>query len=243
MQKPKQAPEAIDPAMQALIEQRASAPDEREFADQAHSIGHRIGKDSDAPLSELFARCGDPEFAFGGCLHGVVMGHDHHGNLEDIAKQCQETTFETELYNRNCAHGVGHGVFSGGTDLNKFLNECSGMFGTVLEPDCQSGVMMEYMLRTHSIAMGAERPAMRLPDCSALREDFRLICAGAAGAYSQYYPDSSIEATVDICQQLGVQEYTEYCYQTTLSRLVAAPEAKTEQFCRLSKADHALCRS
>ena len=224
----------VDARMARLIASSGSVTDKRSISDQVHKIGHEIGEsDNSGSLDSALKKCGDPDFIKGGCLHGVVMGLEHHYTKEQLAKKCTEKTLSDLRFNKNCAHAIGHILFTEQDQLNSYLTSCDSLFPVDLRNACYSGVFMEYMLASHSIAMGEPKTILRIPDCKKVPESYTMICAGSIGSYTQYYPNDSLEKTVSLCQELQTQEQQQYCFDSARDRLRLASQETQSAFCRL----------
>jgi hypothetical protein len=227
--------------MKSLMNASLQTSDSRGIASQAHAVGHHLAEsDTQASLTTLFSQCGDPKYFLGACLHGVVMGMSDAHSTESIAKQCSKPQWPDQLYSRNCAHGLGHILYMADS-LNTSIEKCGRYLSAYLQPDCTSGVFMEYMLGTHTVAMGGSAPkSVTLPNCSGYDQTIRHICAGAIGSYSLYDPNSTTQVTLSLCRQFADSTDIDYCLLAAADRLRLAPKVLDEYCLQLTYAETVL---
>lgn len=113
-----------------------------------HQVAHGVGRylvalEGYSPV--LLASC-RPTFQ-AGCYHGVLEEHLARepdgldpGRMPDL---CPEDGAWVPMVTLECAHGLGHGVFTGlGGQLGAALERCDAMKDEILVRECQDGVIM-----------------------------------------------------------------------------------------------------
>jgi hypothetical protein len=216
-----------------IMKDSESIVDKRTLLGKIHAIGHELAVEhKNASIAELFAKCGSSDTLYSGCLHGSVMGLSDYQDSRSLAKQCEQDKFSSRLYNQNCAHGIGH-TLVGDEDLKYPLARCGELFDSNLQPDCLSGVFMEYMLGIHKIVMGEAQQDIKIPDCANFITDLRKVCSVSIGSYSLYYSDSNQEYTIGLCNKLQDKDNSIYCLNSAAERLLMAPTIEKNNFCQL----------
>jgi len=110
----------------------------------AHSLGRYAATQMPAGVNS-FREC-VPGF-LSGCPHGVIEGYFESHPATDPASLrslCDRIAPSAPAqWPRECAHGVGHGLFEvSGGDVSVSLNKCRGFSGSTMQRECLDGVFM-----------------------------------------------------------------------------------------------------
>lgn len=205
------------------------AQEKRPYVVVAHDVGMYLAKQYNSNMTQALAACGSPTILFGGCLHGVVMEYYKTKGPDYIAGVCKDVSAKAIGIAKNCAHGLGHGLFTAKNLPQN--NECSLYVEGQLYQDCVSGGFMETMLHSHHSKHMHVQHEVRIPNCALYTGPEKQLCAGAIGSYSLYYAESSSTRTFSECIALELKEHTRYCITAARARLRLAPKAAQQAFC------------
>ena len=136
-----------------------------------HQVAHSIGRAAGARPEGInaFRDC-RPGF-LSGCPHGVMEGYFSNRPPADSASLralCAKAALQSPpMWVRECAHGVGHGLFqTSGGDVNSSLKRCRALEGATMQRECTDGVFMSAVQRdlAGAHASSSEPRCSRYPD-------------------------------------------------------------------------------
>jgi hypothetical protein len=118
-----------------------------------HQVAHSLGRYAATRMSDgvnSFREC-VPGF-LSGCPHGVIEGYFESHPASDPASLrglCDRIAPATPAqWQRECAHGVGHGLFQdSGGDVTASIEKCRGFSGSTMQRECLDGVFMSAVQR------------------------------------------------------------------------------------------------
>ncbi len=214
--------------MLALYQLAGASP---RFADSCHVTAHHLADamyDGVNNIAEAMALC--QEGCAYACQHAVLMNYLRglsKGTSPDLARVCPQDPQGANLFRqRQCAHGVGHGLTYYFQDVAAAVMVCKGFARASERSFCRKGVFME-----HASTIARTQAPQSDPDryfilCTTLESQERDDCYFYAINLVYWATGGSIPAVFAQCETLPVVNKSS-CYRG-IGHALAAPYLEQE---------------
>ena len=183
--------------------------------DDCHLIAHFIGEEvlnkHSADLGKALAECSMD--CNQGCVHGAVQTYiseksDTDNITADLISVCDTVSYDNRL-RRQCIHGVGHGLLTGGLmPIAEAIESCHRFKGREISI-CLGGTFMENMqshLLIPEAQLRAELPLICNEVAQMGNERYLRWCADHIGGGLMFYTGHDLEKSYRLCRLLPADQ-------------------------------------
>lgn len=195
---------------------RAQALEREGVIDDCHLPAHEIGQvnfqKNENNVGKAFATC--PLGCIEGCFHGVMEEYvQQEGSVEAIVENVEAvctSAHEDPLLQRQCIHGIGHGLLQHKTDdMSEAIAQCKKMEGDFYQHTCLGGMFMENV--NAYLSLSEEQLQNELPQiCANIDAELLPLCLEVVGEGLMFHTGHDLERSTELCYGLP-QEHQTLC--------------------------------